>query len=284
MRRRYLILLILAALAASGSLAASHWHLSWLESLASNLAAGFLGTFLTVFLIDTAIARERERESRRVRALALGQLRSSLLRQLDLLCGWFKAAAKHKPTTQLSDLKDIFSDEYYDEVLFFDFSKAAPTSPPMAWFRWSATEMVEFRTGLNTVLDKYAAFLDAETLEILEALANSPIPGSLIPMANWPAAAPPTGGKRTYNILAGQGVIGELRRHVGLLMKLVAKFNAIVPRPITIADLPLWREDVGGPFGAARMTDEEMGASNPMFAIGRGVPPLGGPSAVGSKP
>ncbi len=285
MRKRHAILLILAVLSVLVSLGAARWQLSpaWVESLCSNLGAGFLGAFLTVLLIDRAIARERETEARRIRALCLGQTRSVILRYLELLCSWYKAAVKEKPSHTPSSLRDIFSEGYYEELLRLDFSKGAPTSPPINWFRWSATTAQELRAHLNAVLDKYAFFLDADTLEIIEGLASSPFLGLLQAAANWPSGAPPTSRARTYNLLAGTGIIGHLRQDVELLLRLVARFNESVPRQIVIGDLPLWREDIGGTFGAARMSDEDMLASNPMIMMGRGLPGAGGPPAASSK-
>ena len=160
MQPRRWILLIFAIVSAVGSLAASHATLPWLESIGSNLAAGFLGSFLTVLLIDSAIAKERDRENQRVRALALGQLRPFTLQQLDLLCAWFRAAVERPPEKEPANIREFFSDPYYREVCLLDFSKPAPTSPPMPWFQWSGTVIKEFRAAVYRVLDKYALLLD----------------------------------------------------------------------------------------------------------------------------
>ena len=287
MRKRHWILLILAVLSVLGSLWAARWQLSppWVESLCSNLGAGFLGAFLTVLLIDRAITRERETETRRIRALCLGQTRSFILRYLELLCAWYKAAAKEKPSHTPPTLRDIFSEEFYEELLRLDFSKGAPTFPVITWFRWSATTAEELRAILNAVLDKYAFFLDAATLEIIEGLANSSFLRLLKATENWPSGMPPVaaGVRRTYNLLAGTGLLDYLRRDVKLLLRLVERFNESVPRQIVIGDLELWREDIGGTFGEARMSDEDMLASNPMIMMGRGLPRAGGPQAAASK-
>jgi hypothetical protein len=269
-------------LSAAGSLVASHASLSWLESIGSNLAAGFLGSFITVLLIDRAIAKEHDRESRRVRALALGQLRPFTLQLLELLFSWLRAAVKHPPQEKLSEIVEIFSQEYYRELRFFDFSKPAPVTPQMTWFRWSAMVINQFRGATSNVLDKYAMFLDGETLELLEAFANSNSLGFIASsMAGWPTDKPPTVGHRTYNVLAGEGMEEALRTDIEMFLKFISKLNQYLTRPITIADLYLWRPDVGGPIGNARMTDDEFANSNPMVGTGRRLPPVGPPAQPG---
>jgi len=278
MRPRHWTLLLVAILSAAGSLAASHASLPWLGSIGSNLAAGFLGSFLTVLLIDQAIAKERDRENRRVRTLALGQLRPLTLQLLELLCAWFRAAVKRPPERELAEIREVFSNDYYQEVRFLDFSKPAPISPPMPWLLHSATVIKEFRAAVDSVLDKYALFLDAETLEMLESLGNTHALSLIVSLASLTPWKPPAVAHRTDNVLAGEGVEEAMREDVETLLSFVSKLNQCIARPITIADLYLWRPDVGGAFGAARMTDEEIARSNPMIRIGRRLPPPGSPT------
>jgi hypothetical protein len=277
MRWQHWILLVFAILSAVGSLAAFQARSPWIESISSNLAAGFLGSFLTVLLIDRAIAKERDREKRQMRTLALGQLRRAALQQLELLCTWFRAAVSRPPEKEPADIPGLFSDVYYRELRYLDFSRPAPTVPPESWFRKSAMTIENFRTAVQSVLDKYAFVLDAETLEMLEAVGNANALGLIIATAKVPFQSLPGAEHRTYNVLAGEGVEDALRADVQTFLTFISALNECIPRPITVADLSLWRPNLGGAFGAARMTDEESARSNPMVMIGSGLPPVGGP-------
>jgi hypothetical protein len=258
-------------------LLASHTSLSWLESIGSNLAAGFLGSFITVLLIDRAITNERNQESQRVRVLALTQLRPFTLQQLELFCFWLKATLGRRPEKEPSGITELFSDEYYKELQRLDFSKHAPTAPSTTWFHFSAMVISKFRAELSSVLDKYAVFLDGKTLQLLEDLGNSEALGFLASSANWPSGSLQGAERRTYNVLAGVGMEDALRADLHRFLEFISELNRHILRPITIRDFShVWRPDVGGPFGSARLTDEEFANSNPMIAIGRQLPP-GGP-------
>src|SRR3990170_1922450 len=173
MKAPYFLLLIPTALSA---LAYFLWSdVEWVTTFSSNLGAGFLGSFLTVLLVERALERHKEQEVRRIRNVGLGQLRAPLGQHLTLLAEWYKAALPASVPLP-STFEHFFGDDFYEHVRRLDFSRAAPTwatSPPLDWFQRSGQELERFRRQLERVIDKYVASLEPTLIELVEGLANS---------------------------------------------------------------------------------------------------------------
>jgi len=83
--KHYLLLFLMATFFALISLIAHQHETVWLDSFASNLSSGFLGSLLTAWLIDRSLSRVRDAEIKKVRDIVLSQLRPILLRHLILI-------------------------------------------------------------------------------------------------------------------------------------------------------------------------------------------------------
>lgn len=258
MKSRHYLLLALAVGFMLLSLCTDQRQLDWLDSFASNLASGFLGSFLTVLLIDRALEQERKQETARVRNIALAQLRPVLLGHLLLLTDWYKAASPERPSHLPSTIPGIFSDDYYLQIRFLDFSREAPVYPATDWFHYTAHQFESFRTQIWRVVDKYAVFLESESLELLEGLANSAPINMIIQIANanLPALDKKHNWRRTYNILYDDSIISEVQRHIGMIRSFLEYYNLAAPNPIEIGDLGLWRENTAPRFGSGRLREE----------------------------
>jgi hypothetical protein len=242
--------------------------LGWAEGFGANLSAGFLGAFLTVVLIDRAIETERTRQARRVTTLALGRLRPPLCVLLELLAGWYKAAAKESRLPDPS-ARTLFTSEYFEGVQFLDFSKPGPQTGS-SWFSFSAQIFGEFQTKVYAVLDAYAALIDTDTLELVERLLSSPIPGAIIGLANLPATDAAQSVHRSYNMLAGPGVIEELQAYGHLLQQFIEHFNRVAARSVSEVDLLVWREDVSPAWGSCRLTCDQLDRAAVKFMMAPG--------------
>jgi hypothetical protein len=172
MRTRHLLLLLLASSLTVASLVAARYGSTWAASFTSNLAAGFLGSFLTVLLIDRALERERRTQTERVRKLAFAQLRPTVLNHLILLSGWYKATIPQQPSNPPTRLEELFSEDYFQEIRYLDFSKPGP-SRDVSWFAFTGREFDSLKVEIRRVIDKYAFFLESQTLELLEGIGNS---------------------------------------------------------------------------------------------------------------
>lgn len=278
MRPIHWLFVPLAITSAAFSLALKESPLrAWGDSLFSNLAAGFLASLVTVFFIDRSLDEDRRREQQRFRAIAFRQLRPILFGHLTLICEWYKAVATRKPDGDPLNFHELFSSRFCDELRYLDFSRLAPTAPPISWLEHSARDLKKFRSDINAVIDKYAFFLDPESLDMIDGLATSHIvnllqglPNALTTMIDMRRA------NFTNNFLAGPGVTEHLQTHLELLARFLALYNATAPEPISWPYLPLWRPDAGGKFGSARMSDDQMKSSNPGLEMGYGVPPIDG--------
>jgi hypothetical protein len=244
-------------------------ELAWLESFGSNLAAGFLGALLTVTLIDRRLERQHKALSTKVRKVAFNKIRPTLSSHIGVLSNWQKAAAQHPPEHLPQTIEDVFDESYFRDVRTFDFSKSAPTLTPMSWFMWTPQSFKAFREQLSIVVDTYVAFLEPDTIERFESLANSTIVLMLIQMPNMPEIDARLGTRRRYNMFWDESIVTELRRHVTLLKAIVAEYNSIGSEPIEIAELNLWRDDVAPKIGSSRIAEADHAPNaGPIFSPG----------------
>jgi hypothetical protein len=225
----------------------------WLSGFASNLGAGFVGSLLTVFLIDRAIEAAQQQQSKRVKAVAFDRLRPKLISHLTFLFDLHKASAAAAPTVGPTGLDDIFTDTYYETIRHLDFSKPAPISPPASWFEFSTYSMERFTNSLERMVDTYVAFLSPENIETLERLQNSPIVALLTQLAFLSQLALNEGRRLPPLVLGHDSAIELMRGHDETVQALVTQFNGCTRKPISISDLPLWRTDVSPEIGSGRL-------------------------------
>ena len=228
----------------------------WLKDISLNLGTGILGIFLTVWLIDAVIHKKEQYERERVLKVAFSQLRLPLLHHISMLVAMYKGALAHAPQTPPRDLKELFGPDYAVQVAFLDFAKPAPLMNvlPLNWFDYFHHEIEKFSSALSRTIEKYATFLDPETVEILEELLAS----NLLSFLSQSRAIPPIhtqqGIKCRYNLLAGQGVAELVRQHTALIEQLVELANRKLPQDKTLAlRADDWRNDVAPQFGSARL-------------------------------
>jgi len=225
----------------------------WVAALFSNLGAGFLGAFLTVWFIDNSLERQRKQESVKLQTIVLTRLKPVLLKHLILLCAWYKAATSEKPSTLPNSAEDLFSDDYYERIRALDFSMAGPTWEGSNWFHYSAKEMELFRNRIWQVVGSYAHFLDSNWLGMLESLADSELVNSIIEMGSvdLPALDRQGGVPRTYNVLFSR--INIVRDHIDNVNRLLDYYRKADPlNPIVIGHLALWHDNRFPLWGSAR--------------------------------
>ena len=136
-----------------------------------NLASEVVGILITVLFIDAVIQRREEREQRRYRSVSLQQLRLPLKQHLLLLFDIYKASVEQKPDREISRVEDLFSDDYQTQLTRFDFASEGPMvligvggDQKVPWFDYLRQEVGKFKDDLNRILDKYAFYLDPDTL------------------------------------------------------------------------------------------------------------------------
>lgn len=251
-------LLALLAATVGGYLFGATHQIEWLKDISLNIGTEIFGIFLTVVLIDAVIRNSEERERERIRQIAFQQLRIPLLHQLQMLHGMYKACILRPPETPATEIPDLFSDDYFIQIAFLDFSKPAPifSAVPLQWFDYLRLEVDKFKTAMSRTLEKYAVFLDVNSIALLETLMDSSFI-SLIVQA--PAIRDVDGREnfqRSYNLLAGQGMPQVVREFTDTFCQLVEAYNLAVPheQKLVLND-GLWRTDMSPRFGSARLAD-----------------------------
>jgi hypothetical protein len=265
-KKQHYWLVVLTILSTLISLLASKEKWGWVESFASNLAAGFLCSFLIVMFIDRALARERDRQSATVRSLAFSALRPVLGGHLLMLWSWYKGATLRMPTPPPTTIHEAFSGSYYHEIAFLDFSRNAPVFPQMDWFTWCAKGFQAFRTDVLRIIDTYAPMIDVETLGILQAVTTSGLVAMIPQLTAIRSIDPQLRASRNYDIFAGEGMEQLVKDHVESVERLLDCLNTNVLNPLKFEELGFLREDVEPILGSSRIDQQSLRSGNLHFS------------------
>jgi hypothetical protein len=252
----YFILAILLLGMVAGYVLGERLGKEWLKDLSLNGGTEILGILLTVLLIDAVIKRNEERERSRVRLAAYQQLRIPLIHQFMALHAMFKACIPIPPEKKATEVRDLFNDDYFVQIAFLDFSKPAPIASiqPLQWYDYLSLESRKFRAALGRTIEKYAVFLDVETIELLERLLDSSFLNILEQAPGSRDYDKKQGYKRAQNLLSGQGMSQLIRSYTSDYSGLVDAFNRIVQDDKKIViDEDFWWDNVAPKYGSARV-------------------------------
>ncbi len=145
----------------------------WLSNLSGNLFAEGFGIILTVAVIEKILEEHRKKEKQRFKEIALRQLRRPLRNHFNVLFKMFKAATNSIPPNKPSQLRDLFDDNYFEQIGFLDISKPAPVKPSKSWTDYIAIDSKLFKEALNRTVEKYAVYFDLEMVDLMEQLIES---------------------------------------------------------------------------------------------------------------
>jgi hypothetical protein len=145
----------------------------WFSSLSGNLFAELFGIVITVAVIDRILERNRQRDKQRYKQIALRQLRKPLKNHIKLLFSMFKASSDSSPKNKFSNIRDLFDDNYFEQIVFLDLSMPAPTKPRRQWIKYISDDFKLFKEALNRTLGIYAIYFDSETIDLIEQLSAS---------------------------------------------------------------------------------------------------------------
>jgi hypothetical protein len=201
-------------------------------------------------LIDKIIERNKEKERVEMVRVAVRRLRLPIIWHMTLLVNMYKAAVQNKPSTLPTTYKDTFTDAYYKEISFLDFSKDAPVALKMDWFTYADSEVRLFTQRLEQVVDTYSAFLDTKLIDILERVVGSHFLNVLSQAKMIPLVDRQHGFKRVYTILAGMQEI--VKEHVSLMLQLIEYYNSYADSPIE-PNQDIWRDDVAPKWRSSRV-------------------------------
>lgn len=227
-----------------------------IKEISLNVGTEIFGILLTVGLIDAVIRRKEQAERERIMKVAFAQMRPALQQHVTMLMSMYKASLSHAPSTLPLTFDTLFGQDYFVQIAFFDFSKPAPimSVQPLQWFDFLHTEVEQLKASLTRTIEKYAAFLDADSVELLEALLASHLLSFLTQVRAVPQIDKKQGMRRDYNFFAGQGMAGLVRQHIDLITRLATISNKRLPEEKAIGiNAGLWRDDIAPRFGSARV-------------------------------
>lgn len=228
----------------------------WLKDVSLNVGTEVFGILLTVWLIDTVIRKNEQSDRERVVKVAFAQVCLPLRHHISMLLGMYKASLAHAPNNPPRELRDLFGADYAVQVAFLDFSRPAPLMnvQPLTWFDYLHHEIEQFKSALTRTIEKYATFLDPETVELLESLIASSLLSLLSQARAIPQIDRQQGINRRYNLLSGQGIPELIVQHAELVMQLVVLANCNLPdEKKVVLGADHWRNDIAPQFGSARI-------------------------------
>jgi hypothetical protein len=214
-----------------------------------------LGILLTVWLIDAVIQKNEQTNRERVVKVAFSQMSLPLRRHVTMLLGMYKAALAHAPQTPPQTLQELFGPDYVVQLAFLDLSKPAPILGPIPWYNYLHSEIGKFQAALSRTIEKYATFLDPETVELIEAIIGDSLLAMLSQVHAIPYADQQLGfQRRQFNLLSGQGMADMVRQHTDLVIRLAEHANEKLSQEKQVAIGPgSWRNDVAPQFGSSRI-------------------------------
>lgn len=256
LRRSLGLLLVVLFAMGFGYMYGNYYDVDWLKEVSLNLGTEIVGILLTVWLVDAVLRRNELLERTRIRRVIFTQLRRAIQSQLMILQSMYKAAAAHSPENLPQSVSQLFGPDYYVQIAFLDFSKPAPLASvdPLQWFDHLHHEAECFKSALAHTIEKYAVFLDAATVEILEELMASAFISIVMQLRTTRSLDVKAGLRRQCNFFGMPGGSELVKQYVDLFQKLVDISNKELPsnNKITLKS-KYWGDGIAPQFGSARI-------------------------------
>jgi hypothetical protein len=226
-----------------------------------SVGTNILVIIIAFMLVDRVIKQREEQERDKYRAVALRQLRIPLNQHLRLLSNMYKASVERKPDTEISNLDDLFNEDYFEQIAHFDVGRPGPASggvgqPALPWFQYLYLEVEKFKEDLERVADRYAGYLGADTADVVEELLHSPFVGYIrsLPTLATTLRNPPLSGMPPWSGALNLLHPHTLSEHTRLFSKLVDVYNenALDDRKVVVSD-GMWSDNAHPHIGSARV-------------------------------
>lgn len=225
----------------------------WWSGFFSNLGSEIFGILLTIFVVDRVIEANRAREIKQYRTVALQQLRLPLIHHLTVLINMIKASTTTVPANPSREVRDLFDDQYFDEIKFLDFSKESPVYGQSDWFVYLSQEFTRFKDALERTVEKYSLYLDPQSLNLIEQIINSHAMAFIIQSPGIRNVDQKEGYRRHYNLFEGDGFTDLIREYGDLFATLVEAYNKHAPSDGHLAvNEHDWSNNISPKIGSAR--------------------------------
>lgn len=246
-------LIVLALVTAASSLIARQANNSWLDSLFSNLAAGFLGSYLVILFVERSIKKDQQVRDLKLKRVARARLVSPVKEHIQFLHNWHKACALRAPSILPDSISDIFFSGSEVDMRYLDFTKNAPIcvgNKAVNWFVYSEYEVKRFRSDVTRCLDAYAVFLDPDHLELIERTINSSF---CLWVPQIPAIAQDPDWYKTIApcLMIDPSHESTLREHLDLVIRLAESLGD--EGKIELSSLLIWHKGAAPLVGDSRV-------------------------------
>lgn len=217
------------------------WNVVTETDFLVNLATEIIGIFITILFIDSILNFHEKLKQRKIKRVALKQLKFPLKYQLDLFAAMFKAAIEAKPT-KYENYNDLFNAEtYYKEISHLDLTKESYFPLPQKWARSIYDQCAEFNKYLEKTLDRYLFYLDSDTIELIEKLVNS----QFINRVSWTSFL-------EMEHTPKKDMCGFLKEYLTLLSQFLELYNSELPDDKIELAKDFFTNDVCPPLGSGR--------------------------------
>jgi hypothetical protein len=243
----FLILILLSAVVVIIQKNFSNYYV---DSLAPNLIVGFIGSIITVFVIDKILSIERNETQAKYELIANKKILAEAKIILDLLVNIVKASAPKDSKDVPSSYREVFKNSYISEIKYFDFSKDSPVVPRRNWFVHCHHVLTKSTEKLTSVLDTYLPFMDPLTVEAVSALENDSLIIYLRTINAVPQVDIEEGFVRPYTMLNGmENLLVPLAEN---LISIIEKLE-ITAKSKQVFDIKRWQPDIAPTIGSGRI-------------------------------
>ncbi|MBU2492649.1 MAG: hypothetical protein KJ571_08505 [Bacteroidetes bacterium] len=205
-------------------------------------------------MIDRIIDKNSILEKKKYEKIALSQLRIPTHKHITFLFNLYKSTATIKPEREISDVKDLFSDDYFLQLAFLDFSQKAPVYPSMEYYDYCFMECSKFKISISNTLEKYSIHLSSYAIELIENIFNSQFLSLLIDFKSIRDMDKREGFKRDQNYLSISGMNDQAKEYSKLIINLVEMINSNLEYDKKIKiDINSWSETTAPKIGSGRI-------------------------------
>lgn len=152
-----------------------------LHSWVSRLSVTTFGAYLTAIVVDRSFREQQRMEQKKIRNVALEQLRKPLNRHLSLLVSMYAASITERPDNLPESWQDLLDEEFGDAVFHLDFSASSPTTDDHElWMDHAASQLEQFGNEVDQVLAKYGDVMQPHLIQTLQNVGDSQMSQLLI--------------------------------------------------------------------------------------------------------
>ncbi|HIE0405293.1 TPA: hypothetical protein ACXI9Z_002108 [Proteus mirabilis] len=144
----------------------------WVSSITGNLGVAFLSTIITVCLINMYLSEKEEKEEKKIRNICLISLDKPINEIAYVIFQLVKATTETRGTNDTPCLIDFLKQVDITKIEKLDLFGRAPVYPERTWEVYLRTSFVEFTKKIQSFIEKYAYFLDADTIKLCEDIKN----------------------------------------------------------------------------------------------------------------